>query len=93
MIINLLLKFYKRKIIKETLEFGYNNKIISLKKSLLMWYTLNNKSYSICPLCFQPMGRRKTIDHIFPKSKGGTDNLNNLQFTHKRCNSIKGDKI
>jgi 5-methylcytosine-specific restriction endonuclease McrA len=39
------------------------------------------------------MGRRKTIDHIFPKSKGGTDNLNNLQFTHKRCNSIKGDKI
>ena len=33
------------------------------------------------------------IDHILPKSKGGTDDYNNLQITHIDTNSERGNKI
>lgn len=32
-----------------------------------------------------------TLDHIFPKAKGGTDELDNLQLTHEGCNQAKRD--
>ena len=33
-----------------------------------------------------------TIDHITPKSKGGTDHLTNLQLLCGYCNSVKGNR-
>ena len=33
-----------------------------------------------------------TIDHVVPRSKGGTDHLENLQLLCGACNSIKGDR-
>lgn len=33
------------------------------------------------------------IDHIIPRSKGGTWDPKNLQLVHKVCNDIKGNKI
>lgn len=35
--------------------------------------------------------RNLTIDHIHPRSKGGQDNLENLQLLCGACNSAKGD--
>lgn len=32
------------------------------------------------------------IDHIKPKSRGGTDNIDNLRAVHVDCNRLKGDK-
>lgn len=34
-----------------------------------------------------------TIDHIVPKSRGGSHHIANLQTLCQKCNSKKGDKI
>ena len=36
--------------------------------------------------------RNFTIDHVVPRSKGGTDHLDNLQLLCGACNSMKGAK-
>ncbi len=33
-----------------------------------------------------------TVDHVVPRSKGGTDHLANLQLLCGHCNSVKGDR-
>jgi 5-methylcytosine-specific restriction endonuclease McrA len=34
-----------------------------------------------------------TVDHVVPKSKGGSDNFDNLQLLCRKCNNDKGDTI
>lgn len=34
-----------------------------------------------------------SIDHVIPLSKGGLHSWNNVKLAHRRCNSIKSDKI
>lgn len=49
----------------------------------------------ICQLCKQPIEYLylATIDHIIPKSKGGTERMSNLQIVHQKCNSAKGSSL
>ena len=43
------------------------------------------------PVCFDALtGEGATIEHILPRSLGGTNELNNLSIAHRRCNSEKG---
>ena len=56
---------------------------------------------SICAICgsevlkkvnkYHPLSEH--IDHIIPVSKGGSDSLENLQFTHRKCNMKKYNKL
>jgi 5-methylcytosine-specific restriction endonuclease McrA len=34
-----------------------------------------------------------TIDHRIPQCRGGSDEEENLQLTHKRCNEAKADQV
>lgn len=60
------------------------------------------KSGGICFLCglWMPppnvdMGEplRYTIEHVIPKSLGGTNELDNLEGTHQWCNNWKQDGL
>ncbi len=47
----------------------------------------------ICPLCGNVVPWDElTVDHIVPKSLGGSDKIENLQFAHRDCNGRKGNK-
>lgn len=51
--------------------------------------------YPKCGICNRPIKSygEFNIDHIHPRSKGGKDVWDNLQLAHKRCNSLKGNKV
>ena len=40
-------------------------------------------------LCFE----KATIDHIIATTRGGTDDLSNLQLAHRECNTGKGNRV
>jgi 5-methylcytosine-specific restriction endonuclease McrA len=49
-----------------------------------------------CLLCGGPLrfdvatGEGATVEHILPRSLGGTNDLRNLGIAHRRCNAEKG---
>jgi len=55
---------------------------------------LREKYNDICQICGKEIvyKSRITIDHIQPQSKGGTDEFNNLQPAHEKCNWKKSNK-
>lgn len=55
----------------------------------------NDKSYHLNLYAVTEDGKEilMTKDHIYPHSKGGSDNLDNLQPMCIVCNMLKGNKI
>ena len=54
-------------------------------------HTLYGKQEGKCAGCKHHFPFQNfTVDHIFPRSKGGTDHLENLQLLCNYCNSTKG---
>lgn len=47
----------------------------------------------ICAICDELLYDDLSMDHIIPKSKGGTNRFDNLQIVHSYCNSAKADRI
>jgi 5-methylcytosine-specific restriction endonuclease McrA len=48
----------------------------------------------VCQLCgsqIRHMGLM-TLDHVYPKSKGGRSNRQNLQAAHRLCNVRRGNR-
>lgn len=41
----------------------------------------------------EPKKALMTVDHIFPKSKGGSNNIKNLIASCYKCNQDKADKL
>lgn len=64
-----------------------------MNKRLLLW----QRASGICPDCGKKMLLKNprsnaymTVDHIVPKSVGGTNNIENLRATCKKCNQLRG---
>ena len=54
-------------------------------------HTLYGKQEGLCSGCRHHFPYRNfTVDHIVPRSRGGTDHLDNLQLLCGACNSTKG---
>lgn len=62
---------------------GWNGRKIKRLQSLVF-----AERGRVCHLCGRPGS--DSIDHIVPRSLGGTDDLDNLMPAHKRCNSSRG---
>jgi 5-methylcytosine-specific restriction endonuclease McrA len=45
----------------------------------------------LCWLCGKPLDGDATLDHVVPRSKGGSDALANLKLAHGRCNHRRGN--
>lgn len=61
--------------------------------------TLMRKQVGLCALCGVQMcllagdPTCATLDHVVPRSRGGTDAITNLQLACSRCNQAKGDEM
>jgi 5-methylcytosine-specific restriction protein A len=61
-------------------------------------YKLRQKIFEkfggVCAYCNKELSFETfTIDHILPKSRGGTNEFSNLTVACKKCNQEKADKI
>ena len=56
-------------------------------------HTLFGRQEGVCNGCRNAfLFRNFTIDHVVPRSKGGTDHIDNLQLLCGACNSKKGNR-
>lgn len=66
------------------------SKVISLTKRK----KLNEKYGNVCQICNKDISNQYDlcIEHVIPKSKGGTNHIENLSIACRTCNTKKGVK-
>lgn len=97
---------YKKRIKKEwiNLHRDYVNYTNAIRRALVRnsngtfsyedWIYIKRKSNFTCQMCGKKEPDIKlTIDHIIPLSKGGNNDVTNIQPLCKFCNGSKGNKV
>lgn len=99
-------KTKRRRIIREHLESVCQSVTKENIKEVDLWLTtmsaprdqliqfgrtLQNKYGRLCFICGKHIVDSITVDHIFPYSRGGATQLENLILAHRKCNSAKGN--
>lgn len=85
---------------------GYENRVYHVKKRRITklgatgshtqeeWVNLKEEFDFICICCgLEESETTLSEDHVIPLSKGGTDDISNIQPLCRSCNSKKGTKI
>jgi 5-methylcytosine-specific restriction endonuclease McrA len=70
------------------------------KRNALIAKSKYQHGFVKCELCGEKISLRTknkrmklSIDHIIPRSRGGSNCFDNLQLTHIKCNQIKRDRM
>ena len=74
---------------------GYKLRRITYKKVRKDLFAMSG---GVCPICGRKIQNKDpsdkktymTVDHIIPKSKGGTRKFNNIRPLCERCNRLRG---
>lgn len=67
-------------------KFGIKFKIADLREWII--------DIDMCPYCNKKLKPKDlSVDHIIPKSRGGSDDIRNLRLVCKKCNLLKGNFI
>lgn len=76
-----------KQILQIANDYGYISRDNALK-------VLNVAKYGRlkCEICERNMSKYN-IDHIIPKSKGGSSDIGNLRLTHEKCNRLRSNKF
>jgi len=48
---------------------------------------------TVCWICRAPITGTVSIDHVIPRSRGGSDDLDNLRPACLRCNTSRGNRM
>lgn len=48
---------------------------------------------TVCWICGEPITGLVSLDHVVPRSKGGSDDVENLRPAHFGCNSARGNRM
>lgn len=70
-----------------------SNKKHGVRNKRLVVRLLLERDGDMCKLCNKKLGIDISVDHIYPKSLGGSNDMENLQLAHKKCNSDKRSTI
>ena len=70
------------------------------KKQALKTKSIQRYGFIRCEICGEEINtktkskkKRLSIDHIVPKSRGGSNDIDNLQLSHCKCNSDKNNDL
>lgn len=85
------------RLIDQVLDRHYGYVQTGMREETLREY-LMKRDRGRCGICRKPVRAtsgpmRPSIDHIWPRSLGGSDDLENLQLAHYRCNLSKHNKV
>lgn len=69
---------------------SYGNTLFN--RSIRTQIILNHKTRSKCPVC-KSKRYPLVFDHIYPKSRGGSNKSINLRLICQKCNIVKSDRI
>ena len=81
----------KAKVVQQVLLRRYRQKGIGGSHTLEEWENLKQRYSNRCAICKNK--KRLTRDHIIPITKGGTNNILNIQPLCRQCNSRKFNHI
>lgn len=86
----------RRRLINWVLDRHYGFVRDATREGPLLEYLIK-RDHGRCGICHKPVraltGEMKpSIDHIYPRSLGGSDDLTNLQLAHWRCNRTKSNR-
>jgi len=69
-------------------------KYIPIRMQILSRKNILNRDRNTCQYCMKVFSPKKlTLDHIYPKSKGGKSSWSNLVTACGECNRKKGDRL